>query len=77
MDYLGESGTLSDLLNSFHQWTEIDGRDGRVTDQFNEIFDDHDSTTLDFHAPIVESTEQEGNHDCQSGGLDLRNESRI
>lgn len=57
MGYLRESSTLGDFLNSFYQGTEIDGRDSRVTDQFNEVIDDHDSTALDFHAAIVESAE--------------------
>jgi len=57
MGYLGESGTLGDFLNSFYQGTEIDGRDGRVTDQFNEIIDDNDGATLNFHAAVVKSAE--------------------
>ena len=57
MGYLGESGTLGDFLNSFYQGTEIDGRDGRVTDQFNEVVYDHDGATLNFHTAIVKSTE--------------------
>ena len=57
MSYLGEGGTFGNFLNSFYQGTKVDGRDSRVTDQFNEVVDDYDGTTLDFHAPIVESTE--------------------
>jgi hypothetical protein len=57
MSYLGESGTLGNFLNSFNQGTKVDGRDSRVADQFNEVIDDHDGTTLDFHATIVEGTE--------------------
>ena len=55
--HLGESGTLGNFLNSLYQGAEIDGRDRRVADQFNEVLDDYDGTTLDFHAAIVESTE--------------------
>jgi len=57
MSYLGEGGTFGNFLNSFDQGTKVDGRDSRVADQFNEVIDDNDGTTLDFHAAIVESTE--------------------
>lgn len=57
MSYLGEGGTFGNFLNSFNQGTKVDGRDGRVADQFNEVIDDDDSTTLDFHAAVVETTD--------------------
>jgi hypothetical protein len=75
MNYLGESGTLGNFLHPFYQGTEIYGRNGRVTDKFNEVIDDHDGTSLDFHAAIVESTEQKRNQNRQSRGLYLCNES--
>jgi len=55
--YLGEGGALGNFLNSFNQGAKVDGRDSRVANQFNEIVDDNDGTTLDFHTTIVESTE--------------------
>lgn len=57
MSYLGEGGTFGNFLNSFNQGTKVDGCDSRVADQFNEVIDDNDSTTLDFHTAIIESTE--------------------
>ena len=66
MCYLREGGTLGKFLNSVNPGAKVGGCNSGVTDQFNEVIGDNDSTASGFYASIVENAEQERDKNRQS-----------